>query len=81
MSVRASMPLGHDGYPVTVKGHGMSRDTGVAAVAPATRNRRRVRALIPALAGAAVIVTAVAVGAANYGGVSIAPAHVSAQAI
>ncbi len=31
MSVRASMPLGQDGYRVTVKGHAMGRDPGVAA--------------------------------------------------
>lgn len=49
------------------------------AVAPATRHRRRARASIPALAGLAIIVTAVVLGAANYGGVTIAPAHVSAM--
>ena len=43
----------------------------VSAVAPATRNRQRARASMLALAGAGLI--AVALGAADYGGVRIAP--------
>ncbi len=43
----------------------------VRAVAPATRNRQRARASMLALAGAGLI--AVALGAADYGGVRIAP--------
>jgi lipoprotein signal peptidase len=57
-----------------------NRPSTVRAVPPVTNTRPRARASIPALAGAAVIVTAVTVGATNHGGVSIAPAHVSAQA-
>jgi lipoprotein signal peptidase len=41
--------------------------------------RHRLRASMLALAGAGLIVAAVAFGAANYGGVRTAPAHVSAQ--
>jgi lipoprotein signal peptidase len=63
----------------SLKWRARDRPATVRAVPPATRNRPRARASIPALAGAAVIVTAVAVGATNYGGVNIAPAHVSAQ--
>ena len=61
-----------------LKWRARNRQAAVRAVPPAIRHRPR--ASIPVLAGAAVIVTAVAVGATNYGGVSIAPAHASAQA-
>ena len=41
--------------------------------------RHRLRASMLALAGAVLVVLAVALGAANYGGVKAAPAHVSAK--
>jgi lipoprotein signal peptidase len=63
-----------------LKWRARNRPATARAVALAVSNRPRARVSIPALAGAAVIVTAVAVGAAHYGGVSIAPTHVSAQA-
>jgi lipoprotein signal peptidase len=63
-----------------LKWRARNRPSTVRAVPPAARSHPRARASILALAGAAVIVTAVAVGATNYGEVSIAPAHVSAQA-
>ena len=63
-----------------LKWRARNRPATVRAVAPATRKRPLARASIPVLAGVAVIVTAVAIGAANYGGVSTAPAHASAQA-
>lgn len=49
------------------------------AVVRAPVVRHRLRALTPALVGAGLIVTAVAIGAANCGGVRTAPAHVTAQ--
>jgi hypothetical protein len=54
-----------------------------AAERPATVRaaaaRHRLRASMLVLAGAGLIVVAVALGAANYGGVRTAPVHVSAQ--
>jgi lipoprotein signal peptidase len=41
--------------------------------------RHRLRALMPALVGAGLIVAAVAIGAANCGGMRTGPAHVTAQ--
>jgi lipoprotein signal peptidase len=55
---------GAAGWPATVR--------GAAA-------RHRPRASMLALVGAGLIVVAVALGAANYGGVKAAPAHVSAK--
>jgi lipoprotein signal peptidase len=49
------------------------------AVVRAPVVRHRLRALMPALVSAGLIVAAVAIGAANYGGVRTAPAHVTAQ--
>jgi lipoprotein signal peptidase len=54
-----------------------NRPMTVRAAAPPMRGRPRVRAPVPVLAGAALIVVAVAVGAANHGGVSSAPPHVA----
>jgi lipoprotein signal peptidase len=56
------------------------RPATLRAAAPATRVRSRARASTLALAGAGFIVVAVSLGATNYGGVSTAPAHVSAKA-
>ncbi len=50
-----------------------------AAAAPAPRSRPRARALMPLLAGAGAVTAVVALGAANYGGVAAAPAHVAAN--
>jgi hypothetical protein len=52
-----------------------NRPMTVRTAAPAMRNSPRARASVPVLAGAALIVIAVAVGAANHGGVTSAPPH------
>jgi lipoprotein signal peptidase len=52
----------------------LNRRATVAAVARATRNRARARASTPALVCTGLIMVAVALGAANYSGVSTAPA-------
>jgi lipoprotein signal peptidase len=57
----------------------LNRPASVRGVAPATRNRPRARASMPALAGVGLIVIAVALGATHFGGVSSASAHVSAK--
>lgn len=54
-----------------------NRPMTVRAAAPPMRNCPRVRAPVPVLAGAVFIVVAVAVGAANHGGVTSAPPHVA----
>jgi lipoprotein signal peptidase len=59
-------------------GRVMAGRQAMATVAAAAV-RHRLRAPILALAGAGLIVAGVALGAANYGGASTAPAHVSAQ--
>jgi lipoprotein signal peptidase len=56
-----------------------NRPATVRAAAAAACNRPRARASMLALVGAGLIVVAVALGAANYGGVRAAPAHVSAK--
>jgi len=56
-----------------------NRSATVAAMGRPARNRLRPRALMPAVAGAALIVAAVALGAAHDGGVSAATAHVSVK--
>jgi lipoprotein signal peptidase len=57
----------------------LNRPASVRGVAPATRNRPRARASMPALAGTGLIVIAVALGATHFGGVSSASPHVSAK--
>jgi lipoprotein signal peptidase len=54
-----------------------NRPATIGAMAPAARHRARASVLT--LASAGLVVVAVALGAANYGGVSIAPAHVSSK--
>ena len=56
-----------------------NRRAPARAVAPAAPNRLRARASMPALAGVSLIVVAVTLGAANYGGMRTAPTHVSAK--
>jgi lipoprotein signal peptidase len=57
-----------------------ARNLRPAAMA-AARTHPRALVSMPALAGLSVIVLAVAFGAANYGGMKTAPAHVSAKAL
>jgi lipoprotein signal peptidase len=57
----------------------VSRPARVRVVAPAARTRPHRLATMPALAGAAVIMAAVVLGAANDGGVSAAPAHLATK--
>jgi lipoprotein signal peptidase len=57
------------------------RLAAVSAVKLARRIRPRVPASKPALAGAGLIVTAVALGATHYGGVSYAPVHITGTVV
>jgi lipoprotein signal peptidase len=54
------------------------RPRAAGTIPPPARNRLRVQAWVPALVGVGVVLV-VALGAANYGGVSTAPAHAGAQ--